>query len=359
MLHRNAAKTSKSYARTAARRVSVSVVLTVRNDPVGCATVLSSLASQTRQPDEIIIVDGGSSDATIPIIRQFFTTLPQMRLMTTNGVNIASGRNIGTRAAQSIVIASIDAGCKARPDWLANLIKPFEEKENVDAVAGHYEIASQTLLECVVGLATMRGALEPINPATFNPSARSMAFTKSLWHRTGGWPEWIGYSEDTLFDHKVRALGGHFEFAHDAKVDWRPRTSFRAVAKQFYHYGTGRGHTQIDAAGYLYTIRNVVGLAVLAVASCWTAWAMVAMVAMFAYYFVYAHHRMAMAIANKTGRPTAYILTMLVMWIITLGNCAGFAVGSWQRWNDQERYKLRLETYLSGSSTTEATRANA
>ncbi len=359
MLQKNAAMKPMYRVRKSGKRVTVSVVLTVRNDAVGCAAVLSSLASQSRQPDEVIIVDGGSNDATIPVIRQFFTVLPQMRLMTTKGVNIASGRNIGTRAAQSVVIASIDAGCKARPDWLANLIKPFEEKENVEAVAGYYEIESHTLLERVVGLATMRGTLEPVNPATFNPSARSMAFTKSLWHRTGGWPEWIGYSEDTLFDHKVRALGGHFEFASNAKVDWRPRTSFRGIAKQFYHYGTGRGHTQIDAAGYLYNIRNVAGLAILAIASIWSTWALVVMVAAFAYYFVYANHRKALTIASKTHRPTAYFLTMMVMWTVTMGNCSGFIVGSWQRWKDQELYKLRLETYLSGSGEMKTTQASA
>ncbi len=359
MLHHTSSKTSKSHVGKNCRRVTVSVVLTVRNDPQGCATVLSSLASQTRQPDEIIIVDGGSIDATIPVIRQFLTSLPQMRMMTTGGVNIAGGRNIGARAARSTVIASIDAGCKARPQWLANLIQPFEEDDNVEAVAGHYKVHSQTLLERVVGLATMRGALEPIDPVTFNPSARSMAFTKSLWHRSGGWPEWIGYSEDTLFDHKIRALGGHFEFASDAIVDWRPRTSLRAVARQFYNYGTGRGHTQIDAAGYLYSIRNVVGMALLAVASIWTIWAIVVLAACFTYFFIYAHHRKAWAIAMDTHRLEAYLLTMLIMWIITLGNCAGYVVGSWQRWKDQERYKLRMETYLSGRDTIRATRANA
>ena len=38
----------------------VSVVMTVKNDACGCAVTLGSLARQTRSPDEIVIVDGGS-----------------------------------------------------------------------------------------------------------------------------------------------------------------------------------------------------------------------------------------------------------------------------------------------------------
>ncbi len=260
---------------------TVAVVMTVKNDPLGCAMTLGSLAVQTRRPDEIIVVDGGSTDDTVRLVRQYMADLVQLRLIEAAGANIARGRNLAAHAVTSEIVATIDAGCRAEPQWVERLLRPFQEDADVDFVAGFYKTAPHSLLEKVVGLATMRGQLERVQPETFNPSARSMALKKSLWERAGGWPEWIHFSEDTLFDHKIRRMSVGWRFAGDAVVHWRPRGTLRAIAKQFYNYGTGRGHTQIDAAGYLYDIRNL-SLLLIAVAMCIvTIWALPCVLANF------------------------------------------------------------------------------
>ncbi|MDO8632522.1 MAG: glycosyltransferase [Phycisphaerales bacterium] len=173
------------------KELSVAVILTVKNDAAGCAVTLESLALQTRTPDEIVVVDGGSKDNTLDVIRAFSARLPQLRWIESPGANIAEGRNIGTQAATGAIIATTDAGCRAAPDWLEKLVAPFETDPQTEFVAGFYRIEPHSLLEQVVGLATMRGQLDPIDPATFNPSGRSMAYTKPLWRRAGGWPAWL------------------------------------------------------------------------------------------------------------------------------------------------------------------------
>jgi len=54
---------------------------------------------QTRAPDEIVVVDGGSTDHTLGVIRTFSEPLCRLRLIEAAGANIAEGRNIGTEAA--------------------------------------------------------------------------------------------------------------------------------------------------------------------------------------------------------------------------------------------------------------------
>lgn len=387
----------------AATRKTVTVVMTVKNDAVGCAVTLDSLAAQARLPDEIIIVDGGSTDGTVEVIRKHAARNPRIQLIEAVGTNIAQGRNIAADAAAGEIIACTDSGCRALPDWLEKLTRPFQDDQGprgpfqtslnaryttlsttrrrtpiaspiskemghparsqapgispraisgegdpqVEFVAGFYSIDSHTLLEEVVGLATMRGQLDPVSDATFNPSARSMACTKGLWLRAGGWPEWIGFSEDTLFDHKVRRMDVGWRFAGDAVVLWRPRGSIRAIARQFYNYGTGRGHTQIDAAGYTYNLRNVALLAAVAGLCFITNWAIPALGALLLYFYVWTFHHKALRIAQRTERFIAYPLCIVVMWAVLASSLVGYLVGSWQRWRDRGRYRYRMETYLA------------
>ncbi len=327
----------------------VSVITTVKNDADGVHTVLYSLARQTRPPDEIVVVDGGSTDGTWQMLETLALARDNLKVLSAPGANIAAGRNIATKAATGEIIASTDSGCRAAPDWLEKLVAPFDEDANVEFVAGLYHVEPQTLFEQVVGLATMRGQLEAVREETFNPSGRSMAYRKSAWLRAGGWPDWLRYSEDTLFDHKMRRLGVSWRLAGDALVHWRPRSTIRGLVKQFYFYGTGRGHTQIGAADFAYNARNLAFLLLGCCLSFVSMWALPWTVAAFLYFYVWTFHGKAVRIALRTGRMLAYPMTLLVMWIVMFSNLTGYLVGSWQRWRSRGQMGEAMMTYLAAS----------
>ena len=349
---------------------SIAVVVTVKNDPQGCADTLRSLLAQTLPPDEILLVDGGSSDETITVARRFAEVCAGLRIIEAPGANIARGRNIGTQAASATLIATTDCGCHAEPDWLRQLVQPLVDDFDVHVsrppapasgdpapacrplsmVAGFYEIASQTLFERVVGMCTMRGQLEPVDPARFNASGRSMAYTKEMWRRVGGWPEWIGYSEDTLFSQHLRDRGIRCIFAGNAVVHWRPRSSIAALARQFYNYGTGRGHTQIGAADFAYNLRNLGCMAGLCLACILSPWAIPMLCTAWAYFYVWTFHAKAARVAYRCGRFSAYPLAIFVMWVVLLANATGYVVGSLQRRQDRERFERRLHAYTALSA---------
>lgn len=323
------------------------MILTVKNDGEGCAHTLESLAVQTRMPDEVVVVDGGSTDDTLRRIQSFQDRLPNLRIIECPGANIAQGREVATRESRGPIIASIDAGCRASPNWLENLVAPLEGEAGNDVSAGIYRIEAHSIFEEVVGLTTMRGQLTPFDPATFNPSGRSLGYTKEVWRRAGGWPTWLGFSEDTLFAHRLRSVARGWHFAGNAVVHWRPRTTFRKLARQFYHYGTGRGHTQIGAAEFRYNLRNLVVFALLTALCAFSPWFFVPAVGWFVYFFVAAFHTRASQIAGHTRTIKAYPLTLAVFWVVMISNLAGYLHGSWQRWNDAKRFRMPMEAYLA------------
>ena len=226
----------------------VSVICTVLNEGEAIRRLLDSLVAQTRHPDEVVIVDGGSRDNTVVVIESYADRLP-LRVLVEPGANISRGRNRAIQAATGDVIASTDAGVWLEPGWLAALVAPLERGQidipaNPQSVAGFFVPAPQTPFEIAMG-ATVLPAVEDVIPRTFLPSSRSVAFRKEAWAAAGGYPEWLDYCEDLIFDLRLRDATGPFAWAPDAVAHFRPRGSLRAYFKQYYRYARGDGKADL------------------------------------------------------------------------------------------------------------------
>ncbi len=219
-------------------RAGVSVIMTVLNEAASLPAVLQGLEQQTRRPDEVVVVDGGSTDGTLALLHGYAGPLT-LRVLELPGANISQGRNAAIEAATGPVIAITDAGVRLEPAWLAALVQPMEDDGAV-AVAGFFHSDPAGLFEAVLGATTLPAASD-VNPATFLPSSRSVAVTKEVWRRAGGYPEWLDYCEDLLFDFAVLNLGVRFAWAPAALAHFRPRPTLAAFFKQYYRYARGDG----------------------------------------------------------------------------------------------------------------------
>ncbi len=212
------------------RSLRVSLICTLKDEESSIRTFFDSILTQSRLPNEIIIVDGGSRDGTVDIINSYIKNGAPIKLIVKNGANIAEGRNLAIKAARAELIASTDAGCKVDKYWLEYLIKPFDEDVSIDVVSGWYEPDARTLFErCLVLLTYPRLETVKNDPNNFLPSSRSVAFKREAWQKVGGYPEWLYTAEDTLFDLKLKKSGFRFVFAPDAKVFWRARSNVKSV----------------------------------------------------------------------------------------------------------------------------------
>ena len=218
--------------------MNVSVVMTVKDEAATLPLLLDSLIQQTRLPDEVVVCDGGSTDDTLAVLENYRHWLP-LKILAAPGSNISQGRNLAIVAAEGPLIAVTDGGVVLAPMWLETITRPLI-RDGAPVVAGWFEPDPYTDFEVAMG-ATVLPALRDIDPASFLPSSRSVAFFKSAWETVGGYPEWLDYGEDLLFDLALHERFGPFVFAPEAVAYLRPRSSLRAFFKQYYRYARGDG----------------------------------------------------------------------------------------------------------------------
>lgn len=214
----------------------VSFVTTVLNEEKTIGALLDSLEGQTKKPDEVVIVDGGSTDGTEKIVENYRKRgILLYRYIRTKG-NRAKGRNVGIEASKNQIIALSDGGCKLDNDWLERITKPFSNK-NLDAVAGYYLPVTKTLWQkCFAPY--MAVMPDKFNKKTFLPSSRSLALRKSSAQALGGYPEKLDYCEDLVFARRLK-YKANMGVAANAIVHWQLPENLSEFFSALKNYARG------------------------------------------------------------------------------------------------------------------------
>lgn len=130
------------------KNLSISVVVVTLNRAKSLQDTLISLARQKRQPDEVIVVDNGSSDNTKEIVLNFKNKL-NIKYIYEGQRGIPHARNAGIRNATKDIIAFIDDDCVADRNWLKYLEIPFIKDPRIGVVGGEvsYLKAGQSIVD--------------------------------------------------------------------------------------------------------------------------------------------------------------------------------------------------------------------
>ena len=115
--------------------LSISVIIVTLNRAESLKETLTSLVKQSRQPDEVIVVDNGSRDNTKELTLSFSDRL-NIKYIYEGQRGIPYARNTGIRNATTDIIAFIDDDCVADKNWLKYLEIPFIKDPYIGVVGG-------------------------------------------------------------------------------------------------------------------------------------------------------------------------------------------------------------------------------
>jgi len=194
----------------------VSIVIRALNEAADLPALYEGLASQSRQPDEMILVDSGSTDLTVAI-----SEAAGAQIIHINSSEFSFGRalNVGCTAATGDIFVFVSAHVYPIDEhWLERLVAPFEDAEAVALVYGR-----QTGDEERTAFSEMeilrRWFPDRSDPAQDHPFCNNAncAVRASVW-KTLPYDEQLTGLEDMDWARRALAEGHKLVYAADAAI---------------------------------------------------------------------------------------------------------------------------------------------
>ncbi len=217
---------------------TVSIIIANYNYAKFIADALESLLAQTMREWECIVVDDGSTDDSVDIIKKYVARDSRFRLIQNEHHGVSVARNAGLDAARGEFIGFLDAD-DCFTDYALEMLVHFARSTGADMIGGAANIIPETFKflpsKNRVWSADMIGA--PNNPARFLlvPMAHKWCW---LWRRIYR-RELIG---DTRFLPEFKTFGDDLTFMLD--ICYRARSVVETPNITVYHRVQPRGITQ-------------------------------------------------------------------------------------------------------------------
>ena len=183
----------------------VSVVLNLLNEKRHIRDLLDSLVIQ-EGPLEIVVVDAGSKDGTVEIIKGYMEKHPQIRFFHHPGTR-GESTNFGISMTKGQAVATIGGDCIANPFWVKEL---RESLAKYDIVAGKTINIGYHAFEDLERVELHHRGFDVSYPSA------SMAWRREVLAAVQGFDEWFITAED--IDLNFRAVSKGFTLGYDGSV---------------------------------------------------------------------------------------------------------------------------------------------
>lgn len=228
---------------------TISIVVPCRNEEQHIELLLEGIRAQSRAADEILIVDGGSTDSTRERIADYARRHPSppILLLTELPVPIPVALNMGINAASGEVIVRLDAHCQPEATYIERAVGALEGS-SASVVGGVWRIAAggDTATARAIALAVGHplgagDASYRLGVAGDEPRQVDTVpfgcFRKTLWQSLAGFDERLGANEDYDFNYRARQTGAPVLLVPHVRSVYFARATIRALAAQYLNYG--------------------------------------------------------------------------------------------------------------------------
>ncbi|MEI7697285.1 MAG: glycosyltransferase family 2 protein [Actinomycetes bacterium] len=227
-------------------KAEISVILPIRNEAAHLAKVLDAIMSQDFHGSlEVILAIGPSSDGTEQIAAAIAERDNRVVIVSNPTGRTAAGLNLAVKQSRYSNIVRVDGHAEIPHNYLRLILEILEQSGAVN-VGGVMAAIGESLFERSVARA-MRSPLG-VGTSRFHTGgvAGSVdtvylgAFRKEALLAVGGFDERFTRAQDWELNFRLRAAGGLVYFDPRLVVTYRPRSTIKALARQYFEYGRWR-----------------------------------------------------------------------------------------------------------------------
>jgi succinoglycan biosynthesis protein ExoA len=262
---------------------AVSILVPTFNEENYIRNAISSLIPTDGAFDyELIVLDGGSTDRTLGIIREMSVANRRIRLASNRARFQAAAMNIGARIAKrdSGIIIRADCHAEYPPDFVDRIARELRGR-NAASVVVPMRAVGTTFVQRAIAAAQNSRLGNGGSPHRLAASSRYVeaassryvehghhaAFDRNAFLSCGGYDESFTHNEDAEFDLRLTRAGTKIWLCSELGITYFPRRSFTALAKQYFNHGSGRARTMLKHR-YRPKIRQVLPVAALGMNLC-------------------------------------------------------------------------------------------
>jgi glycosyltransferase involved in cell wall biosynthesis len=114
---------------------TVSVVVPLYNHQRYIAAALDSVCRQSLRPDEVVVVDDGSTDSSPCVVQQYAAANPTVRLRRQSNQGAHHAINTGMSEARGDIVAILNSDDAYAPERLHECVQVLKERDDIAAVA--------------------------------------------------------------------------------------------------------------------------------------------------------------------------------------------------------------------------------
>jgi cellulose synthase/poly-beta-1,6-N-acetylglucosamine synthase-like glycosyltransferase len=224
-------------------RPPVSVVIAAYNEEKVIARTVESILRNGYDDMELVIVDDGSADATLQVLRRNFGDRPNIRILSQPNGGKSSALNNAIAHARNDILIALDADTIFRAGTIGKLVRHFANPQ-VGAVSGNARVGNRNRwitrfqsIEYIYGFNLDRRALDYLNAITVVPGAVG-AWRKDLILEMGGFGG-DTLAEDTDLTLKIRRAGYQIRYEEEGVAFTEAPEDTRGLAKQRFRWAFG------------------------------------------------------------------------------------------------------------------------
>ena len=238
---------------TYASQSNAMAVIPTLNEEAHIEACIRSLLVGDKALQEIplVIADGGSHDRTVEIVEGLKGEFPNLIVLKNPKRLQAAAINLAVEAYGSDhtdYMVRCDAHSIYPPNFILDVVDSLKSTQAASVVVpmdaigqSCFEKANAWVSNTILG--SGGSAHKAGRKSGYVDHGHHAGFDLRVFKKVGGYDDTFSHNEDAEYDARVAQQGGRIFLNADIRIQYVPRSSATALARQYFNYGKGRART--------------------------------------------------------------------------------------------------------------------